>query len=215
MQVEKNETLAGVRLIKVRDFLRLYLMLYEQSFPAEAIEDFFKVSGGRKQEIEEALVRAGYVAPHESDKTRYLVAPLGMQLCNARFIPRISREKAEALLRSFLARVASINERDELTHKVTGVRVFGSYLTDKADLGDIDLAVAIKARRKSHVKESIERANQSGKTIRSFVDRITFGRSEVRKLLKDGSPYLSIHEFDEVDELGIPYKVLFPSNVTN
>jgi hypothetical protein len=65
MQVEKNETLAGVRLIKVRDFLRLYLMLYEQSFPAEAIEDFFKVSGGRKQEIEEALVRAGYVAPQE------------------------------------------------------------------------------------------------------------------------------------------------------
>ncbi len=211
MQVERNETLAGVRLIKVRDFLRRH----EESFPAEAIGEFFKVSGGRKQEIEEALVRAGYVAPHESDKPRYLITPLGLQLCNARFIPRISREKAEALLQSFLARVASINERDEFTHKVTGVRVFGSYLTDKADLGDIDLAVAIEARRKSHVNESMERANQSGKTIRSFLDRITFGRSEVRTLLKGGSPYLSIHEFDEVDELETPCKVLFPSNGAN
>ncbi|MFB9266889.1 hypothetical protein ACFFWD_27630 [Bradyrhizobium erythrophlei] len=211
MQVKKNETLAGVRLIKVRDFLRPH----EESFPAGAIGEFFKVSGGRKREIEEALVRAGYAAPHESDKTRYLVTPLGLQLCNARFIPRISREKAEALLQSFLARMASINQRDELTHKVTGVRVFGRYLTDKADLGDIDLAVAIKARRKSHVKESIERANQSGKTICSFLDRISFGRSEVRKLLKGGSPYLSIHEFDEVDELGAPYKVLFSDNGAN
>ncbi|MGY2808022.1 MULTISPECIES: hypothetical protein [unclassified Bradyrhizobium] len=211
MQVGKNETLAGVRLIKLRDFLRFH----EVSFPAEAIGEQFKVNGGRKQEIEEALVRAGYVTRHEEDKTRYLVAPLGMQLCNARFISRISREKAEALLQSFLVRVVSINERDELTHKVTGVRVFGSYLTDKADLGDIDLAVAIKARRESHVKESVERANQSVRAIRSFLDRITFGRSEVKKLLKGGSPYLSVHEFDEVDELGIPYKVLFPSNGAN
>ena len=211
MQVRKNETLAGVRLIKVRGFLRLQ----EESFPAEAIGEQFNVSGGRKQEIEEALVRAGYVTPDENDNMRYLVTPLGIQLCNARFISRISREKAEALLQSFLVRVISINERDELTHKVTGARVFGSYLTDKADLGDIDLAVAIKPRRQSHVKESVERANQSGRAVRSFLDRITFGRSEVRKLLKGGSPYLSIHEFDEVDELEIPYKVLFPSNDTN
>ena len=197
--------------MKVRDFLRLQ----KESFPAEAIGEQFKVSGGRKQEIEEALVRAGYVIPDENHKTRYLVTPLGMQLSNAKFISRISREKAEALLQSFLVRVISINERDELTHKVTGVRVFGSYLTDKADLGDIDLAVAIKARRESHVKESVERANQSVRAVRSFLDRITFGRSEVRKLLKGGSRYLSIHEFDEVDELGIPYKVLFPSNDTS
>jgi predicted nucleotidyltransferase len=205
MKVKKDETLAGVRLIKVRDFLRLH----EESFPAEAIGEFFKVSDGRKQEIGEALVRAGYVAPHKSDKTRYLITPLGLQLCNAKFIQRISREKAEALLQSFLDRVASINERDELTHKVTAVRVFGDYLTDQADLSDIELAVAIKPRRESHVKESKERADQSGKTFRRIVDRITFGRSEVGRLLKDRNPYLSIHESDEVDKLGTPCKVLF------
>ena len=207
MQVEKDTTLAGVRLIKVRDFLRRC----EESFPAEAIGEFFKVSGARKQEIEEAICRAGYSAPHESDKTRYLITPLGMQLRNAKFTPRISRPKAEKLLQSLPARVASINERDEFTHKITAVRVFGDYLTDKADLSKIDLAVEFKPRRKSHVKESTERAHQSGKTISSIIERITFGRSEVRKLLKNRNRYLSIHEFDDV-KLETPYKVLFSNN---
>ncbi|SHL55185.1 hypothetical protein [Bradyrhizobium lablabi] len=204
MQVGKKETVAGVRLIKVRDFLKLQ----EESFRAEAIGEFFKVSGNRRQEIEQALLSAGYSSQHKSDKTRYLVTPLGRQLCNAKFVSRISREQAETLVRSFQARVANINERDELTHRVTGVRVFGSYITDRADLGDIDFAVAIEPRRDTHVEESIKRAEQSGKTIRNFLERITFGQTEVRKLLKDGSPYLSLHDFDEVDKLGTPYKVL-------
>jgi predicted nucleotidyltransferase len=211
MQVGKKDTLGGVRLIKVRDFLRLH----DESFPAEAIGEFFKVSAGRKQEIEQALLSAGYSAPHKSDKTRYEVTPLGRQLCNAKFVSRISRGQAEVLVQSFLARVANINERDELTHRVTGVRVFGSYLADKADLGDVDLAIAIEPRRESHVEESIERAEQSGKTIRNFLDRITFGQTEVKKLLKDGSPYLSIHDFDEVDKLGTPYKVLLSTEPTD
>jgi predicted nucleotidyltransferase len=113
------------------------------------------------------------------------------------------------LVQSFLARVANINERDELTHRVTGVRVFGSYLTDKADLGDIELAVAIEPRRDTHVEESVKRAKRSGKTIRSYLERIAFGQIEVKKLLKDGSPYLAIHDFDEVDQLRTPYRVLF------
>jgi hypothetical protein len=31
-----------------------------------------------------------------------------------------------------IERVRLVNERDELTHRVTEVRVFGSYLSDKA-----------------------------------------------------------------------------------
>lgn len=206
MQVGKNDKLAGVRLIKVRDFLRQH----DESFSGEAVAEFFKVVGDRKQEIEQGLLGAGYSEPHQSEKSRYLVTSLGRQLCNAKFVSRISREQAEILVRSFLGRVASINEREELTHRVTGVRVFGSYVGDKADLGDVDLAVAIEPRRETHVEESIERAQQSGKSIRNFLDRITFGPTEVQKILKDGSPYLSIHGFDEVEKLGTPYEVLFP-----
>lgn len=205
MQVGKNDKLAGVRLIKVRDFLRQH----DESFSGEALAEFFKVNGDRKQEIEQGLLGAGYSEHHQSEKSRYLVTSLGRQLCNAKFVSRISREQAEILVRSFLDRVASINERDELTHRVTGVRVFGSYVGERADLGDVDLAVAIEPRRETHVEESIERAQQSGKSIRNFLDRITFGPTEVKKILKDGSPYLSIHDFEEVEKLGTPYEVIF------
>jgi hypothetical protein len=43
-----------------------------------------------------------------------------------RFIKRITRAKAEALVSQMLARVTEINQRDELVFRVKRVRAFGS-----------------------------------------------------------------------------------------
>src|SRR5437773_6502052 len=69
---------------------------------------------------------------------------------NAKFVRRITRPEAETLVAELLERVKLVNERDELTHRVTEVRVFGSYLGDKPDLGDIDLAIEFSPRRPTH-----------------------------------------------------------------
>ena len=60
----------------------------------------------------------------------------------ARFVPRINRAKAEKLLADFLQCVEEVNAHPDLPHWVTEVRVFGSYLNNSDNLGEIDLATA-------------------------------------------------------------------------
>jgi hypothetical protein len=67
------------------------------------------------------------LAKHGVDEIRYCVDYEGMRLIGTRFVKRISRRQAESLIEAFLVRVRQVNGRDELTHRVTEVRVFGSY----------------------------------------------------------------------------------------
>lgn len=145
-------------MIRVRDFLRRN----EDGFDRGAISDFFHVEELQAVEIEKALVSAGYIKFDGRKQVNVLTAS-GIQLTNATFAKRISRKKAEELVQAVLERADAINLRDELTHRVASVRVFGSYLSDAADLGDIDLAVAFEPRRSSHVEESLERAGSLGR----------------------------------------------------
>src|SRR5258705_10432260 len=198
MKVDRNEAIAGVRLMKIRDFLRSY----RDGFYPGGVAEYFRVEGQREKEIETALLQAGYIAYDEAEKA-FTLTELGMQLSNAVFTARISRGRAEELVRNFLERVEAVNLRDELTHRVASVRVFGSYLSDAVDLGDLDLALALEPRRPSHVEESLERARKSGKSTRNYIEQLFYGQREVKRLLKERQPHISIHDYDEPDKLNV------------
>jgi len=212
MQFGRDETIAGVRLMKVRDFLR---WTGDCSVQLDAIRERFDCDPAKAEQIEKALIDAGFIEddPNEPEPGKwYVVSALGRQLSNAKFVRRIPRPEAEKLVAGLLERVKLMNDRDELTHRVTEVRVFGSYLSDKADLGDVDLAVQYMPRRPTHIEEAKLRAAQSGKIMGNYLQIITYGRHEVRQILKNRSPYLSIHEFEEPEKLGVPYQVLFKTD---
>jgi predicted nucleotidyltransferase len=195
--------------MEVRDFLR---WTGKCSVQLEAIRERFDCDLAKAEQIEKALIDAGFIEddPNEPKPGNwYVVSALGRQLSNAKFVRRITRPEADTLVAGLLDRVKLVNERDELTHRVTEVRVFGSYLGDKADLGDVDLAVQFTPRRATRVEEAKLRAAQSGKTMGNYLQMITYGRHEVRQILKNRSPYLSIHEYGEPEELGVPFQVLF------
>jgi len=71
--------------------------------------------------------------------------------------------------------------------------------------GDVDLAVEFTPRRPTHVEEAKQRAAQSGKKMSNFLQLITYGTYEIRQILKNRSPYLSIHEYGEPEQLGVPF----------
>ncbi|MBB4391661.1 hypothetical protein [Bradyrhizobium sp. ERR14] len=213
MQVRRDEEIAGVRLMKVRDLLR---WADDGPIQLSAISDRLHCDRAKAELVQNALLEAGYIEidPNASGQNCYIASDLGRQLCNAKFVRRITRSEADELVADFLERVRLVNGRDELTHRVREVRVFGSYIEDAADLGDVDLAVDFRPRRSTHVEEAQARAKQSGKTIGNFLQLITFGQREVRQILKNRSPYLSIHEFGEVEALGATCRVLFRTDAT-
>ncbi len=106
----------------------------------------------------------------------------GKAMRAARSVPRINRAKAEKLLADFLQCVEEVNAHPDLLHWVTEVRVFGSYLTNSDDLGEIELAI------------KKERRPGSGSFSDAYPERL------VARLLKGGSRYISLHGVAELDE---------------
>jgi hypothetical protein len=138
----------------------------------------------------DALVAEGYVIP--AKEGQFKITMKGAALSMTAFVPRMKRAKADALLKGVLDRVAAINADPAMLHWVTEVRVFGSYLKDTDDLGDLDLAFSYR-RRPAKVDDM------------NGVDNIDRSYRTVRQRIRNRSPRISMHSIDELDrtpELG-------------
>ncbi|MGY4500892.1 putative nucleotidyltransferase [Bradyrhizobium sp. GM24.11] len=213
MKVSKSDTLAGHPLIKVRDLLRPYR---QGAITAKDVETVLGVSVTEAEAVLQAMIAAGFIEPkseQRADETDLLftVTDLGSRLCVARFVKRITREKADALVRDMLERVTEINGRDELVLRVKRVRAFGSYAGDAPEVGDIDLAVDWGERYPDRdiVEQSLARADASGKSLNTYMARLSYGETEVERLLKGRSPYISIQRGDFPEKFAVPAIVLF------
>jgi predicted nucleotidyltransferase len=175
---------------------------------------FGKASGARRipdqttaaQALIDQLLMDGMVELRQGDdRPRYKTTTKGNALALTDFVPRMNRPKAEKLLTGVLERVAAINSRDDLLHWVAEVRVFGSYLTDTADLGDVDLAIKLERRPAGETggyawaEACLEMARRSGKKFGSYLDELTYPERLVWRMIKNRSPYISLHGTDELD----------------
>jgi hypothetical protein len=159
------------------------------------------------QALIDQLLKDGMVERcKDGDGRTYKTTTKGNALALTDFVPRMNRAKAERLLSGVLERVAGINACADLLHWVTEVRVFGSYLTDTDDLGDLDLAIKLERRPVKKTgsypwaKACVEMARRSGKTFSSYLDELAYPETLVRRMIKNRSPYISLHGTDELDE---------------
>jgi hypothetical protein len=90
------------------------------------------------------------------------------------------------------------------------VWVFG-VISNSADLGDIDLAVEgfRDLPGRDRIKYAKERAHQSGRRFRSWLEMAGYGENEVRRLLKQRSRYISLHPISDIAAIDAKSKVVF------
>jgi hypothetical protein len=82
----------------------------------------------------------------------------------------------------------------------------------RSSLWRTDVAVRTERKEKSGkdwVRASLRRAEESGRTLSNFIDRVSYGHPEFIRLLKAGSRYLSLHTMDDLEKIGSPSKVFF------
>jgi predicted nucleotidyltransferase len=212
MRIDRKETIAGVPILQVRDYLRL---IDDEITNKDFVAQWLGVSSRKGGQIVRELLARGWLEPVErTGRKGYCALTMaGRAFAGARAVSPISRTKADALLVAFLERVAEVNKRDELTHYVKEVRVFGSYLDKRAkDLGDIDLAVDMPFRDlpgRDRLEYLEERADQSGRSFKFWLERMAYGENEVRRLLKTRSPYISLHPISDIKATKARSKVLF------
>jgi predicted nucleotidyltransferase len=176
----ERDKIFGLRLPKVPDFMAQTHSLIEALLAHELICEEGREGDGR---IVYRVTDEGHATGMKS------------------LIPRMSRAAAEALLEEVLVRVARINSDGEFLHYVTEARVFGSYLTESEDLGDLDLAIKLERRQVEGEWVTAARAlaDKSGRSL-NFFQRLTFPETEVRRRIKSGLPRISLHETSELDE---------------
>jgi hypothetical protein len=175
----RHRKICGVPLPKVPDFTAPAGKLIEALLAHELISENCRESDGRML---------------------YRVTDKGHAVGMKTLVPRMSRAKAEALLKDTLERIANVNADPELLFWVTEARVFGSYLTDAGDLGDLDLAIKLERKQieSDWVKACHDAADRSGKTL-SFFHRLTYPETEVRRRIKNRVSRISLHDTSELD----------------
>ena len=124
----------------------------------------------------------------------------GNALANASFGKPVSRATATRLLGQVIERARAYNADPARLLTVTEIVVFGSYLDPAVDLlGDLDLAVSTVRRDtdgKRYVDKVLEYARASGRSFSAFHDRLFWPARELRMILKNRSPAISITDED-------------------
>ncbi len=80
-------------------------------------------------------------------------------------------------------------------YTVNAVVVFGSYLKNVGELGDLDLAVQLKSRiadAEQRVTKELEHAGSSGRSFSRFIDQLTWAHDEVMLALKARKRTISV-----------------------
>ncbi len=178
---------------------------------AFTFDEFCEALGAPRKEaapVLTQLVEQGFVVL-DSDGLGHLPTPKFQQLALAAVGPGIDRKVAENLLARIISKAEQINAApDEFPCGVVAIGVFGSFLTDKAVLGDLDIAVDVA---EPQVPRGQDRPRISMKAIEQFqsATRKTLAALRMRK-----PSLISIHTFEEVKHLGTPYKVVYERPAT-
>jgi predicted nucleotidyltransferase len=215
LRLDRNATIAGQPIRRVRDLLRRIAGAHWNNLEiAECLGiQIVEVNFVIGEMVERGLLEECDPWPGEATPL-YTCGPKGgpPRLASARLLRPITRAKADSIIAALLQRVESVNARADLLERVREVRVFGSYLEERDDLGDVDVAVKTERKvlpGKKWVDESLRRADVSGRAFSSFLERITYGHTEIMRLLKAHNPYLSLHPMDDLENIGAPSRVIF------
>jgi predicted nucleotidyltransferase len=211
MNLNPKETMFGLPILKVRDVLNHTMKerLWGDSRKKviEKVAQILKQPTAIAMELINQLSNENYIVWEKKkfpDEIQYELTATekGRRFGIAKATAPITRAKASDLLQDLIERAKSINENPEFVFFVERIEVFGSYLTDKELLGDLD--VGVKLERKYHGEQftehnqhRIEIAKSAGRTFNNSTDQINWPYLEVMLMLKARKRGLSIHDINE------------------
>lgn len=194
MRIQRKEIIAGIPILKIRDYIKKYFSGY---FSISNLEDHFGLKPRETQKLIHELLRQDYI---ERQKGKYRLTLKGRSLCIARCVPPLDKKKADRIFQEFMQRVDEINRDDFYLYRVSKLLIFGSYQNPhNQDFGDIDIAYDLQ-QKVEDIQEFlwlnellVEEAKQQGHVFSSLWSEISYSRHLVLQRLKNKSPYISLH----------------------
>ena len=214
MRIDRNTVIGGRPAKQVRNLLRKMENRYWGSCD---IAEYFGIRTTAARVLIDRLVELALLKREENQsdgKPCHVWGENAGRLANAKLLKPIDRKKADELVAGLLQRIKQVNVDDYYLYVVDEVRLFGSYIdASRHDFGDVDAGVKL-ARRSAHrrlVDQLEERKQQGGpQRFGSYADWLRYPELEVIKFLKNRSPYLSLRNMHQLEELGaIATRVLY------
>jgi hypothetical protein len=233
MQIKSDQLIAGYSAFRVRHLLR-HIRIYDAVtgfFPAEILG----ISETRARALSSRLEKLGFirkVAPEKNKKLNgkrrraywFEATELGASLAMASGAPRITRSTANRVVDEFLSRVSQANQDSRYLYRITAVLVWGSYLSERENLGDVDFAIELTPRSTDDgwftkmYREKISEAYAQGRRFRNLTEEYLWPRTEVWMFLRNRSRSISIHELQELVDLAhskpMRYRILVGDALT-
>ncbi|SFV29403.1 winged helix DNA-binding protein [Hyphomicrobium facile] len=193
MRVDWNERIGGIKMIEIRDFLRVHGRHVSKSLVSQRLS----VGEETAMIIVGKLLSEDFVAVEDEDRgeRRYKITDKGCRLASTRAVKRIDRHEAVPILHRFHARIEAVNARRDLIFFIREVRLFGSFIDPLAtDYGDLDVAIDFqdKSRFNGDLKGHCEaRADLHGRFLYGW-HAVKYCKEEVRKLVAARDRYISV-----------------------
>lgn len=117
----------------------------------------------------------------------------------------LTRKRADELVAILMDRIEMVNKDPQYIYGISRVSVFGSYLTDKAKLGDLDIAVEVgpKCRDpKRHWKLSDAQVRDEGyKRGGNIVNKLFWPQTKPVMALRGGHSAFSFSDYSDLEYL--------------
>jgi len=130
----------------------------------------------------------------------------------------LKRTAAEKKLDSVLEKIAQLNNDAYYLYRITRAAVYGSYLTTKTLLGDLDVGIEFTRRepdtgRFSKLNDArIDRARIEYRSFSNIVLEQMEPLLECARFIKKGIPKLAVTTFDQLEEHSFPFKLIYESD---
>lgn len=198
----------------VRDFLR------KHQTEGLSTEDVIKAFGSEHGEkLLHALIEKLYVEAVDIPWAKpYQLTLNGGSLARASAGPMISRAKAESALKGFIERCHEVKGDSRFLFKVDRAWLFGSMLTAKRVVSDVDIAVHIVPKDPDCANSAdlwlkhAEVAERKGRRFSSILQRLGYPYDQVRLHLKARSRTLQLHRHDDLVLMRCESRLLYDDN---
>lgn len=209
-RITRNQIVFGIPAIPLRETLRLIGNSDVSTFWfAERLS--LNAEGAKK--LVRELLESGWLKSTDYNDKLLRLTEDGRAFARARATQPLQRASADALLEGAIEAAKRVNADGSLPSYVDELYVFGSYLGDVPTMGDLDIGLSMKRRYgKMTADQWVDWCSDFGYANgnpRSFLSAIAFHDKLIRRALKQRSPYISIHDMDDLDAIGAKRKLAF------
>lgn len=208
MRLNWDETIAGLTMMEVRDAVRRLT----HDTHAASVASVLGIAPEAAEALVGELFNRGWIEDAGGGYIRTTV--MGNAVAQAKKLKPISRAQADKLFAAVVTAASEVNGDERYAHSVTKLGVFGSYVGQAEELGDLDIAYELTPRWQAgdtgDYNRICSRSNAAFPPTRRLgaLDLLLWPEQVVRAKLKVNSR-VSLHTLQEVTEgLKVPVRMV-------